>query len=91
MVQSLTFAVTLSDTSTVEPWAGAALDFVFVNETKTSGVGSVDDPYADLRLQAGFNFNFGTNAQLAIIGELGGLIQDSVDTYAGEISFAMQF
>lgn len=81
----------LSDTTTVEPWAGVSLDHVFVNETKTSGLGTVDDPYSDLRAQAGFNFSFGSNAQLAITGEIGGLLQDSLDTYSIEANLAVQF
>lgn len=81
----------LSDTGTVEPWAGAALDYVFVNTTATDGFGSVKDPYADLRLQLGLNFGFGGNAQLAITGELGGLLMDASDTYAIEANLAVQF
>lgn len=81
----------LSDTTTVEPWAGVSLDHVFVNETTTKGLGTDDDPYSDLRVQAGFNFSFGSNAQLAITGEIGGLLQDSLDTYAIEANLAVQF
>lgn len=81
----------LSDGTTMEPWLGAALDYTFVNTTKTEGLGSLKDPYTDLRLQAGFNFGFGSNAQLALTGELGGLISKDLDTYAVEANFAYQF
>lgn len=81
----------LSDQTAVEPWAGAAFDYNFVNRTKTDGDGSVNDPYADLRLQAGLNFAFGSNAQLALTGEIGSLLRKDSATYAGEINFAYQF
>jgi hypothetical protein len=81
----------LSDTLTMEPWAGAALDFTFLNDTHTDGAGTVSDPTTDLRLQAGLNFSFGSNAQLAITGEAGGLLLDDLDSYSIEANLAMQF
>ena len=81
----------LSDTSTVEPWAGAALDWTFVNKIKQSGLASIDDPNVDARLQAGFNFSFGSNAQLSLTGEIGGLLLDTINTYSGEANLAFQF
>lgn len=82
---------TLSDAATMEPWLGAALDYTFTNTTKTEGAGTLKDPYTDLRLQAGFNFGFGSNAQLAITGEVGGLMSNDLDTYSVEANFAYQF
>ena len=44
----------LSDNATVEPWLGAAFDAVLVNKIDDAALGNVlDDPYEDLRLQAG--------------------------------------
>lgn len=81
----------LSDTSTVEPWAGVAFDYVFTNTTSTEGIDTVKDPYADLRVQVGFNFGFGTNAQLSVTGEAGGLMSPDLNTYGAELNFAYQF
>ena len=81
----------IDDKTTVEPWAGAALDYTFLNRTDTEGFASVDDPYADLRIQAGLNFNFGSNVQLALIGEAGGLLRDQTDSYSAEANLAFQF
>lgn len=81
----------LSDTLTMEPWAGAALDFTFINDTQTDGDGTTSDATADLRLQAGFNFNFGANAQLALTGEAGGLLLDDLNFYSVEANLALQF
>jgi hypothetical protein len=81
----------LSDTSTLEPWAGAAFDYVFVNDIDIEGFSDIKDSYTDFRIQAGFNFGIGSHAQLAIIGELGGLLQDELNTYAVEANLAIQF
>ena len=81
----------LGAAATIEPWAGAAFDYVFVNDTEIDGFGGTEDSYSDLRLQAGFNFGLGNHAQLAITGELGGLLQDDLDTYAVEANLAIQF
>jgi outer membrane autotransporter protein len=85
-----TFAI--SDTSTVEPWLGAMLDWTFVNETKDDILGKIiDDTHVDLRLQAGLNFSFGSSAQLALTGEVSGLLLDDQDTYTGAVNLAFQF
>jgi outer membrane autotransporter protein len=85
-----TFAI--SDTSTMEPWLGAQLDWTFVNETRDDLLGKiVDDTSVDLRLQAGINFAFGTNAQLALTGEVSGILLDEQDTYSGAANLAFQF
>jgi hypothetical protein len=81
----------LSETATVEPWAGIAFDWTFINKIDQSVTPSTDDPYVDLRVQAGFNFGLGSNAQLSLTGEIGGLIEDTIDTYAGEANLAIQF
>jgi outer membrane autotransporter protein len=81
----------LSDNATVEPWAGAALDWTFISQVDVEGVGDTNDPYVDLRLQGGLNFVFGTNMQLSLTGEIGGLIADTIDTYSGEANLAIQF
>lgn len=82
----------LSEGATVEPWLGAAFDAVLVNKIDDAVLGNVlDDPYEDLRLQAGLNFSFGSNAQLAITGEIGGLLVDTSDSYSIEANFAIQF
>jgi hypothetical protein len=82
----------LTGTSTVEPWAGVALDWTFINKSKDSVLGTiVDDPNTDLRLQAGLNFGFGSNVQLALTGEAAGLLIDETDTYSGEVNLAVQF
>lgn len=82
--------VRLSDTATVEPWVGAALDWTFLNRTTVSGVGSINDPNTDIRLQAGLNFNFNNNAQLAITGEMSGLLLDDVNSYSIAANLAFQ-
>ena len=81
----------LSDQATVEPWAGAAFDYTFLNRTATDGFATVDDPYADIRLQAGLNFAFGSSTQLAVTGEYSGLLRDQSDSYSGEVNLAIQF
>ena len=82
----------LSGTTTMEPWAGVALDWTFLNKSKDAVFGTiVDDPSTDLRLQAGLNFGFGNNMQLALTGEASGLLLDETDTYTGEVNLAVQF
>lgn len=80
----------LSDTTTVEPWLGASLDWTFLNEIHTSGFGTTSDPNTDLRLEAGLNFSFGTNAQLAITGEMSGLLLDDLNAYSVAANLAFQ-
>ncbi|NJM31440.1 MAG: autotransporter outer membrane beta-barrel domain-containing protein [Rhizobiales bacterium] len=85
-----TFA--LSDRSTLEPWLGAMLDWTFVNETRDDILGKiVDDTSVDVRLQAGLNFALGSAAQLALTGEVSGLLLDDQDTYTGSANLAFQF
>lgn len=81
----------LTDTTTVEPWVGAALDWTFRNRIDVSGGGSSDEPSVDVRLQAGLNFGFNNNAQLSITGELSGLLLDEVDNVSVAANFAAQF
>lgn len=81
----------LSESTSVEPWAGAALDWTFINEIEQDGSPDIDDPNTDLRVQAGLNFGFGGNAQLSFTGEAGGLLLDEIDTYSGEANLAIQF
>ncbi len=81
----------LSDTTTVEPWAGAALDWAFINRIEQDGAPDIDDPNVDLRAQFGLNFGFGGSAQLALTGEAGGLLLDSIDTWSGQANLAIQF
>ncbi len=81
----------LSDTTTVEPWAGAALDWTFLSEVDTDGLGTDSETDLDLRVQAGLNFGFGSNAQLAITGEAAGLIDDDTNSYSIEANLAVQF
>ncbi len=83
--------VNLSNTTTMEPWIGAALDWTFLNETDVSGGGSTSDQSTDLRLQAGLNFGFGANAQLGLSAEYSGLLIDDLDSYSGGINLAVQF
>lgn len=85
-----TFA--LSGSTSVEPWAGAFLDYTFLNETHTDGLGTDGiDEQADLRLQLGLNLNLASNVQLALTAETAGLIVDETDSYAGEANLAIQF
>ncbi len=81
----------LSDTATVEPWAGAAIDVTFLNDVAITGLPDDSDPNTDLRLQGGLNFAFGSNAQLAITGEASGLLLEDFDNYSIEANLAVQF
>lgn len=82
----------LGGSATVEPWLGAAFDAVLVNTIDDAVLGNViDDPYEDIRLQAGLNFGLGANAQLAITGEIAGLLVDTSDSYSVEANLAIQF
>ncbi len=84
--------VTLAGATTVEPWLGAQLDWVPVNKVVDDVAGTIlDDDYTDLRLQTGLNFAFGANAQLALTGEISGLLLKDSDTYTAGASFAYQF
>jgi outer membrane autotransporter protein len=86
-----TFALT--DAASIEPWAGAFLDYNFINDTDTHG--PIDDnsfgEQQDLRVQLGINLNLASNVQLALTGETSGLLLDETDTYAGEANLAIQF
>lgn len=84
--------VSLGGTTTVEPWLGAQFDWVGINKVVDSVTGTIlDDPYTDLRLQTGLNFAFGANAQLALTGEISGLLYKDSDTYTAGANFAFQF
>ena len=84
--------VSIGGASTVEPWLGAQLDWVGINKVVDDALGTIlDDPYTDLRLQGGFNFAFGANAQLALTAEISGLLYDDSDTYTVGANFAYQF
>ena len=84
--------VSIGGASTVEPWLGAQFDWVGINKVVDDAVGTIlDDPYTDLRLQGGFNFAFGANAQLALTAEISGLLYDDSDTYTAGANFAYQF
>ena len=85
-------SVSIGGASTVEPWLGAQLDWVGINKVVDDATGTIlDDPYTDLRLQGGLNFAFGANAQLALTGEISGLLYDKSDTYTAGANFAFQF
>lgn len=85
-----TFA--LAGVTALEPWAGAFLDYTFLNETHTDGFGTDNfDEQADLRLQLGLNLTLASNVQLALTGEMAGLLVDESDSYAGEANLAIQF
>jgi hypothetical protein len=85
-------SISIGGASTVEPWLGAQLDWVGINKVVDDAVGTIlDDPYTDLRLQGGLNFAFGANAQLALTGEISGLLYKDSDTYTVGANFAFQF
>jgi hypothetical protein len=85
-------SISIGGASTVEPWLGAQLDWVGINKVVDDGTGTIlDDPYTDLRLQTGLNFAFGANAQLALTGEISGLLVKDSETYTAGANFAFQF
>ncbi len=85
-------SVSIGGASTVEPWLGAQFDWVGINKVVDDLLGTIlDDPYTDLRLQGGFNFAFGANAQLALTAEISGLLYEDSDTYTAGANFAYQF
>jgi hypothetical protein len=85
-------SISIGGVSTVEPWLGAQLDWVGINKVVDDLLGTIlDDPYTDLRLQGGLNFAFGANAQLALTGEISGLLYKDSDTYTAGANFAYQF
>lgn len=85
-------SISIGGASTVEPWLGAQLDWVGINKVVEDGTGTIlDDPYTDLRLQTGLNFAFGANAQLALTGEISGLLLKDSKTYTAGANFAFQF
>ncbi|MGE0005274.1 MAG: autotransporter outer membrane beta-barrel domain-containing protein [Parvibaculaceae bacterium] len=86
-------AFALAGAMSMEPWAGAFIDYTFVNDVSTSGPINVRsyDEQVDLRLQLGINLTLAGNVQLAVTGETSGLLLDETDTYAGEANLAIQF
>lgn len=85
-------SMSIGGASTIEPWLGAQLDWVGINKVVDDVSGTLlDDPYTDLRLQTGLNFAFGANAQLALTGEVSGLLLKDSDTYTAGVNFAFQF
>ena len=85
-------SISIGGASTIEPWLGAQLDWVGINKVVDDVTGTLlDDPYTDLRLQTGLNFAFGANAQLALTGEISGLLVKDSDTYTVGANFAFQF
>jgi hypothetical protein len=84
--------LSLGGATTVEPWLGAQFDWVPINKVVDDVAGTIlDDDYTDLRLQAGLNFAFGARAQLALTGEISGLLYEDSDTYTAGANFAFQF
>ena len=82
----------LGGATTVEPWLGAQFDWVPLNKVVDDVAGTIlDDDYTDLRLQTGLNFAFGARAQLALTGEISGLLYKDSDTYTAGANFAFQF
>jgi hypothetical protein len=82
----------LANGQTVEPWIGGNLDWTIYSQIDTDGVGKTDlGQFLDVRLQGGLNWTIRENIQLAVTGEVGGLIHPDQDTYAGEINLAIQF
>jgi outer membrane autotransporter protein len=82
----------LSNGATVEPWAGAILEYTFLSRTETDNAPTLTyDDTLDIRLQAGLNIGLADNIQLALTGEMAGLLLDESDTYAGEANLAIQF
>lgn len=84
--------ISIGGSSTVEPWLGTQLDWSMRNRTVDKVLGTIySDPNVDLRLQGGLNFAFGGNAQLALTGEVSGLLLKHTTTYTGGANFAWQF
>ena len=84
--------ISIGGSSTVEPWIGTQLDWSIRNRTVDKVFGTIySDPNVDLRLQGGLNFAFGGNAQLALTGEVSGLLLKHTTTYTGGANFAWQF
>ncbi len=85
-------SISLSGANTVEPWLGAQFDWTARNKVKDKVVGTIlNDPNVDLRLQTGLNFAFGANAQLALTGEISGILLEDSNTYTAGANFAFQF
>jgi hypothetical protein len=77
---------------TLEPWIGAQLDWTFVNTLKIDEVGTFPSADSlDLRVLAGLNWTIAENVQLALSGEVSGLIAQDSDIYAGQANLAIQF
>ena len=84
--------IAIKDATTVEPWVGAEIDWEVRNKVVDKVLGTIlNDPNTDLRLQTGLNFAFGSNAQLALTGEISGLLLKDSDTYTAGANFAYQF
>jgi outer membrane autotransporter protein len=82
----------LDNGMSVEPWVGANLDWTLINRAVITGVAVFPtDETLDLRLQAGLNWTLAENVQLALTGEVSGLLLSDTDTYAGEANIAIQF
>ena len=81
----------LSDTVTMEPWAGYAFDWTLDNTTHTEGFGTFSYSNIDARLLAGLNFGLPGNAQLSITGEAGGLLLNELDSFSVDANLAVQF
>jgi outer membrane autotransporter protein len=84
--------IAFSDGTWVEPWAGAILEYTFLNQTETDELPTFNySDTVDVRLQAGLNLSLAANVQLAVTGEVAGLLLNASDTYAGEANLAIQF
>jgi outer membrane autotransporter protein len=84
--------IALGNSTSIEPWAGAIVEYTFLNRTDTDGAPSIDyDDTVDIRVQAGLNLSLTGNAELALTGEVAGLLIEESDTYAGEATLAIQF
>lgn len=81
----------LSDTVTMEPWAGYAVDWTIDNTTDTDGLGKSSYSNIDLRVMGGLNFGLPGSAQLSITGEAGGLLLHELDSFSIDANLAVQF
>lgn len=84
--------IAIKDTTTVEPWIGAEVDWEARNRVVDKGLGTIlNDPNTDLRLQTGLNFAFGAKAQLDLTAEISGLLLKDSNTYTAGANLAFQF
>jgi outer membrane autotransporter protein len=87
------YTIRIGEVTSIEPYIGAQVDWIFEDEVHTEGAGSeeVSDEDWDIHLLGGLNFSLAANVQLSLSADVSGLLLRESDTVTGGATLAVQF